>query len=102
MNEIFVKKYWEEEDILFFMHFENSDAIRQVEIRPDNKIYLDIQNPIQGESILYDQKLDELDLNDEDFIQRKYLIKLGKKRFYKAFFPSSPSKIHKPKAILYP
>lgn len=61
MNDIFVKKYWKEEDILFYMHFENNDAIRQIEITSNNKVYLDIQNPIQGESMLYDQKLDELD-----------------------------------------
>lgn len=75
MNEIFVKKYWEDEDVLFYMHFENGAAIRQIEITSDNKVYLDVQNPIQGESMLFDQKLDELELNDEDFITKEVFNK---------------------------
>lgn len=80
MDEIFVKKYWKEEDILFYMHFENNDAIRQIEITSNNKVYLDIQNPIQGESMLYDQKLDELDLNEEDFITKELFNKAWEER----------------------
>lgn len=74
MNEIFVKKYWEE-DILFYIHFENGYAIKQIEITSDNKVYLDVKNPIQGESMLFDQKLDELELNDEDFITKEVFNK---------------------------
>lgn len=80
MNEIFVKKYWEEEDVLFYMHFENGDAIRQIEITSNNRVYLDVQHPIQGESMLYDQKLDELDLNEENFITKEAFNKVWEEK----------------------
>ena len=62
MNKKFIKKYWEEENILFYLHFENGNAVRQIEITPDTKILTSEDNHIQGESFLYDQSLDELDL----------------------------------------
>jgi len=31
MQEVFIKKYWNEDDILFYMHFQNGDAVRQIE-----------------------------------------------------------------------
>ena len=71
MKEDFIKKYWEEEDVLFYIHFQNDEAMRQIEIRSDEKIYLNLEEPIKGESMLYDQKLYELDLEEVDFITRE-------------------------------
>ena len=71
MKEDFIKKYWEEEDVLFYIHFQNDEAVRQIEIRSDEKIYLNLEEPIKGESMLYDQKLYELDLEEVDFITRE-------------------------------
>jgi hypothetical protein len=68
MNEYFIRKYWDEEGILFYVHFQDDYAVRQLEVKSDEKIYLTSEEPINGEYILYDQKLSELDLEDADFI----------------------------------
>lgn len=68
MKEDFIKKYWDEEDVLFYIHFQNDEAVRQIEVKSEGKIYLTLEEPIKGESMLYDQKLSELDLEEADFI----------------------------------
>ncbi|WP_080780249.1 hypothetical protein [Chryseobacterium phocaeense] len=70
MQELFVKKFWEEENIWFYMHFQNEEAIRQIEINPKGKVFLTLEYPQQGESMLYDQSFKDLDLNDSDFITK--------------------------------
>ncbi|MGG5210113.1 hypothetical protein ACQWU4_14380 [Chryseobacterium sp. MIQD13] len=71
MQELFVKKFWEEETIWFYIHFQNKEAIRQLEIRSKGKVFLILENPQQGESKLYDQSIEELDLQDSDFITKE-------------------------------
>ncbi|MET0946389.1 MAG: hypothetical protein ABWY22_13335 [Flavobacterium sp.] len=71
MKEDFVKKYWEEEGLLFYIHFQNDIAVRQIEVKSEEKIYLSIDEPISGDSMLYDQLLYELDLEENDFITRE-------------------------------
>jgi hypothetical protein len=68
IKNIFIKKYWDEEDVLFFLHFQNGKAIKQIEITPASKLLLTLNNPLSGSSMLYDQSLDELDLIESDFI----------------------------------
>lgn len=76
MKEVFVKKYWDEEDVLFYLHFQNDEAVRQVEITPTSKLKLTSSNPTNGDSILYDQSLDELDLKESDFITEEEFNKI--------------------------
>ena len=71
MKEIFVKKYWAEDDILFYVHFQNGEAIRQVEITPKGKVFLSLENPYNNTSKLYDQSLHDLDLEKKDFITKE-------------------------------
>ena len=68
MKEFFVKKYWNEEDVLFYIHFQNGEAVRQIEKTSRDRVLLTSETPLQGESMLYDQSLDELELNKSDFI----------------------------------
>jgi len=68
---IYVKKNWNEENIIFYIHFHNNEAIRQIEVSSKNKIFLTFQNSIQGESMLFDQNLEALDLEEKDFITEK-------------------------------
>jgi hypothetical protein len=70
MKEIFVKKYWDEEKILFYLHFEDGEAVRQIEVTQNNKVFLTIEIPIIGDSMLYDQSLEGLELEEEDFITK--------------------------------
>jgi len=71
MQEIFVKKYWKEEDIMFYIHFQNDEAVRQIEITSRRKVLLTLDNPQQERSMLYDQSLSDLDLQESDFITEK-------------------------------
>lgn len=69
MEERFIKKYWDDEKITFFIHFENQVAVRQIELFDDGRAVLtSTQNPINGDHMLYDQDLEDLDLNPEDYI----------------------------------
>jgi hypothetical protein len=69
--ETFVKKYWDEEEILFYLHFEGEDAVRQIEVSSRGKVFLDTQNPVRGEAMLSDQDLSDLDLEESDFISKE-------------------------------
>ncbi len=78
VEEVFVKKYWSEEDVWFYLHFQNGNAVAQVEITKDFKVFLSTENPLQGDSMLYDQSLDDLDLNKEDYISKDEFMKVWK------------------------
>ena len=78
MEEVFVKKYWTEEDVLFYLHFQDGNAVSQVEITKDSKVFLTTENPLQGDSMLYDQSLEDLELNVSDFISKDDFMKVWK------------------------
>ncbi|MDM1044973.1 hypothetical protein HX004_07845 [Myroides sp. 1354] len=71
MVEVFIKKYWDEENVMFFIHFQEGKAMRQVEINPTSKLLLTAECPMKGDSMLYDQSLDELELQESDFITQE-------------------------------
>jgi hypothetical protein len=80
MQEVFVKKYWDEEDVLFYLHFQNGEAIEQVEIMREGNVFLSIENPREETSMLYDQSLDELDLEEKDFITKEEFYRIWNKQ----------------------
>lgn len=71
MAEIFIKKYWNEENVMFFIHFQEGKAVRQVEVTPTSKLLLTEECPMKGDSMLYDQLVDELELQESDFITQE-------------------------------
>ena len=77
MGDKFIKKYWEEECILFYIHFQKGLAIRQVEITDKSKVRLSLANPFQGGSMLYDQHIDDLELLSSDFITEDEFNHIG-------------------------
>ncbi len=48
MTNVYIKKYWEEEDVLFYLHFINNIAIRQIEITPTEtrRMSLDVKQKL--------------------------------------------------------
>ncbi|OJU74572.1 MAG: hypothetical protein BGO09_02980 [Bacteroidetes bacterium 47-18] len=80
MQELFVKKYWNEEDVLFYLHFQNGKAVRQIEETSKGRVLLTSENPYQEGSMLYDQSVDELELNDSDFITKEEFNKAWNKQ----------------------
>ena len=67
----YIKKYWDEEKIMFYLCFEGEEAIKQIEVTANGTIYLSKDHPIKGECFLYDQKLSDLELKEGDFISEK-------------------------------
>jgi hypothetical protein len=74
MKDLFIKKYWAEDDVLFYLHFQNGEAVEQIEVTSSGSVFLSVENPIQGDSMLYDQTIEELDLNERDFIGEEEFI----------------------------
>lgn len=70
MKEIFIKKYWDEENILFYLHFQDKECVRQIEIKEGNYIFLSKENPEQY-LLIADKDFDESDYNKEDFIAKE-------------------------------
>ena len=60
MTEVLIKKYWAEENTLFYVHFQDCKAVRQIEVTPARKVFLSDENPEQEECTLYDSSLDDL------------------------------------------
>ena len=75
-NRIYIKKEWDEENILFYLEFENDYAIKQIEVQGNKKVRLSQEHPIEGESFLYDQTLSELELDPQDFITKDEFYKI--------------------------
>jgi hypothetical protein len=68
MKDQFIKKYWAEENTLFYLHFHNAHAVRQIEVTPDKKVYLSEREPDADDTTLYDQSINDLELESKDFI----------------------------------
>ena len=68
MDELFFQRNWEEGGINFYFHFKNSVAVRQIEISASKKVLLSKDKPFDGDSMLYDQSLSELEFDVIDLI----------------------------------
>ncbi|MET0466383.1 MAG: hypothetical protein ABW007_24715 [Chitinophagaceae bacterium] len=79
MEDQFIKKYWEQENTLFYLHFHNARAVRQIELTPDKKVYLSSEQPAADDTTLYDQSIDDLDLDGKDFITEKEFEQIWEK-----------------------
>ena len=72
----YIRKYWEEENVMYYLHFVGENAVRQIEIEPDETIYLSTDKPIYEDYSLYDQDLSSLDLTPEEFITKEEFEKV--------------------------
>ena len=70
INICYIRKEWEEEHTLYYLHFVGDEAVRQIEIMPDKTIYLSIYQPIYGDFLLYDQSIKTLELSAMDYITK--------------------------------
>ena len=80
MQEVFIKKYWAEENILFYVHFQDGRAVRQIDVTPDKKIFLSKDHPHEGDASLYDHSIDDLQLGQKDFITAEVFEKVWAKK----------------------
>ncbi|MET0465463.1 MAG: hypothetical protein ABW007_20050 [Chitinophagaceae bacterium] len=70
MKEVFIKKYWAQGNTLFYVHFQDGRAVRQIEVTPARKIFLSTAHPQQGDCTLYDHLLDDLQIELRDLISK--------------------------------
>ncbi len=68
LRDIFIKGYWDEENIMFYFHFQNNETVRQIENHRDKTIYLTTENPFNAESMLYDKSFEDMETDKLDFI----------------------------------
>jgi hypothetical protein len=71
MEEKFIKKFWEEEQITFYIYFVNGIAIKQIEIAPDSKRFLSRAEWEHGGEMLYDGTFEELELDGTEGISKQ-------------------------------
>lgn len=67
-KDIYVRRKWEEEDIIIYLHFIGENAVRQMEVFPDKIIKTSKNNPISEDSYLYDQNFSDIKWDESDFI----------------------------------
>lgn len=65
---IYIRKKWEEEDVMIYLHFAGENAVRQIEVQPDKIIRTSENTPISGNSYLYDQNFSDIKWDESDFI----------------------------------
>ena len=79
--DVYVRKYWEEEDILYFIHFQNGHALRQIEQHPEQEtLYLSLDDPDDA-AHLADQPLEELEISIADHISKEEFETAWQKQF---------------------
>lgn len=69
----YIKKGYREGNnyILYYLHFQGEEAIRQIEVYENSIVMLTKENPIEGEAFLYDQNFSDINWTQEDFISEK-------------------------------
>ena len=70
MPESFFKRYADEEGVMFYLHFKDGIAVRQIEVSKKGKIRLSTAHPIEDGSQLCDQPETGCDLIPADAITR--------------------------------
>lgn len=82
MKDVFVRKRWDEENVVFYIHFQNDYAVRQIEISPAGERFLSIKNPLVEDSMLCDKEISSFDFNNNDFItNQEFETKWDKKNY---------------------
>lgn len=71
MGDLYIKKFWNEEGIMFYLHFQDDIIIEQIEIQGMRKVCLDEKHPCQGEYSLADVTFSELDIEDPIYITKQ-------------------------------
>jgi hypothetical protein len=68
MEELYIKKFWVEEEILFYDHFRDGYAERQIEVSSIGAKYYSWEDWPRDRDFLCDGKLENAKFDEEDFI----------------------------------
>jgi len=81
--EVYIKKYWDEEAVLYYLYFRDGYAVRQVEVYGDGSVvYYDADHSQSDIEMIYDQPLEELDLLPEDFIREQEFNERWREKYW--------------------
>ncbi|MDE5915974.1 MAG: hypothetical protein K2H08_01330 [Duncaniella sp.] len=69
-NETFIRRYYPEEDITYYLHFVGEEAIRQLEIHADKRLRYTTDHPYDDDGGLYDQNFSDIEWPADSFIIR--------------------------------
>ncbi len=78
-KEVFIKKYWKEGETIFYLHFQKGEPLRQIESSKEGVFITTREKPFDGDSMLYDQMLSDLELDDSDIILKSEFEETWKK-----------------------
>jgi hypothetical protein len=68
MSDLFIKKYWDEAETWYYLHYSGEDAVRQIEISPEGKKLMTLENDPQD---IADQPLSEMEYESADIITKE-------------------------------
>ena len=80
MQKHFTKINWMQKDMWLYNHFQDQVAVQQIVIAPEGKFFMTAEHPFQGEYGLYDQLLDDLELQESEFISAEEFYSVWKNR----------------------
>lgn len=61
MTTYFIKKYWPEDNTLFYLQFQGGKAIKQIVVSTTGRVYLTEDAPVAGNLVLYNKEMEKLD-----------------------------------------
>lgn len=70
MSEIFIRRYYQEENIMYYLHFIGEEAVRQLEIHTDKRLRYTTEHPYDDDGGLYDQDFSDVEWPADSFITR--------------------------------
>lgn len=88
MKELFIKEYWDEEHVLYYLHVRNDMIVRQIEATIQRTLYFDVDNPTQGECFMCDVPFSELEKDEWNYISKEEFDRKWNERQNVFFIPS--------------
>lgn len=70
MKTIYIKRYWDEDNEMYYFHIENGNVIRQIVINYNSGLVIKLsqETPHFDEYILCDQILEHIEWRDSEYI----------------------------------
>ena len=87
MKELYIKKFWNEENILFYLHSQDDIIVRQIEIQGVRKVCLDEKTPSQDGYSLADVTLSALEIESPVYITEEEFNAVWKNETNVVFIP---------------
>lgn len=71
MEDLYIKKYWDEENIMYYFHVHNDVVVRQIEIQDGEKNCSDIAHSLQDNASIADICFSEMEIDNPAYVTRQ-------------------------------